>query len=163
MAADVPCRRRRRTGQLGETLIESLLAITILTLVSLISFAGLQTAIKSSSQHKESGVAETLLRSAAERLQNPVSTYVSRAGCSGAGTYTYLPTRVGYAIDVKVTFWVPPVALPASPVPPSTSPPLPTNFATPCPAQDPGLQRISLTLTTPSGFTERLDVLKRSN
>lgn len=151
----------RRRDQRGETLLESLLSISILALVALSAFGGLQTAIKLSAHHRDSAVAETLLRSAAERLQDPSSPYVPRAGCPGAGTYTGLPTKAGYPpITVTVSFWLPPA--------PTDPPPWPTTFAAKgspqdCPAQDPGLQQISMTLNTPSGLTEHLDILKRSN
>ncbi len=147
-----------RRGQRGETLIESLIAVTILTLVAIASYAGLRTAMTVSVQHKEAAVAETLLRTAAERIQDPTSPYVPRAGCPGAGAYAGLPTRPGYGpIDVEVRFWTPPadVAVPS----------LRTQFAAigTCPAVDPGLQEIDLRVTTPSGRTEHLEIVKRAS
>lgn len=138
--------------------MESLVAILILTIVAIAAYAGLHTAIGLSASHKESAVAETLLRTAAERLQDPTSAYVPRAGCPGAGTYGGLPTRSGYApIDVEVRFWTPPgsVAVPS----------LTTQFAPAgtCPGTDPGLQAIELSITTPSGDTERLEIVKRAS
>ena len=156
MAADRHPPRRR--GQQGETLIESLVAILILSIVTIAAYAGLQTALGLSAGHKESAVAETLLRTAAERLQDPASAYVPRAGCPGAGTYGGLPTRAGYdPIDVEVRFWTPPssVAVPS----------LTTQFAAAgtCPGVDPGLQSIELSITTPSGATEHLQIVKRTS
>lgn len=150
---------REARGQRGETLIESLLAITILSIIVVASFAGLQVAIRASAQHMESATAETLLRTAAERLQDPDSAYIERAGCAGEPTYTGLPTRAGYdPIKVSVEFWVPPK--------PSGSTAVTAQFteqrsAGDCPATDPGLQHIVLTLSTPSGHIERLDLMKR--
>jgi type II secretory pathway pseudopilin PulG len=74
---------RRVAGQAGETLIESLLSITIVTAIAIAAFLGLRVAIRSSALHKESAVAETLLRTAAEQLQDPDSAYEPLAGCSG--------------------------------------------------------------------------------
>lgn len=156
MAAD-HCGGRRRS-QVGETLLESLLAIMILSLVTIAAYAGLRTALGLSARHKESAVAETMLRTAAERLQDPASAYVPRAGCSGAGTYTGLPTRTNYApIDVDVRFWTPPSNVAVAS--------LPTQFAGSgfCPSVDPGLQSIELSITTPSGATEHLEIVKRAS
>ncbi|MCZ7627850.1 MAG: type II secretion system GspH family protein [Microthrixaceae bacterium] len=146
-------------GQRGETLIESLVALTILSMIVAASFGGLQVAIRASAQHMESATAETLLRTAAERLQDPDSPYIERAGCAGETTYTGLPIRAGYGpIKVSVQFWVPPNL--------GESAGVSARFAQEqssgdCPAVDPGLQRIELTLSTPSGHTERLDLMKR--
>ncbi len=155
MAAE-PAPRRR--SEQGETLIESLIAIVVLSIVAAAAYAGLRTAITVSAQHKETAVAETLLRTAAERLQDPTSAYVPRAGCTGAATYTGLPTRAGYGpIDVKVRFWTPPSNVAV------TS--LPVQFASAgtCPAQDPGLQAIELSVRTPQGHVERLEIVKRAS
>lgn len=147
----------RHRSQMGETLLESLLAVLILSVVAMAAYAGLRTAIGLSVRHKESAVAETLLRTAAERVQDPTSQYVPRAGCPGAGTYTNLPSRPNYPMDVDVRFWAPPsdVAVPS----------LNTQFLAvgACPPTDPGLQSIALTITTPSGHTEHLEIVKRSS
>ncbi len=157
MAADRRPGRRGRS-QLGETLLESLLAIMILSIVTIAAYAGLRTAMALSVRHKESAVAETLLRTAAERVQDPTSPYVPRAGCPGSGSYTGLPTRSGYGpIDVDVRFWNPPsnVAVPT----------VPTQFAATgaCPTTDPGLQALELSITTPSGHIEHLEIVKRES
>lgn len=164
MAADVvmppvpPARPGRRVrGQSGETLIESLLAILILSAVAIASYAALRTAIGISAQHKETAVAETMLRTAAERLQDPTEAYVPRAGCAGAGTYSGLPSRSGYGtVSTQVRFWSPPAAVSNADVT--------TQFAAAgtCPAVDPGLQSIELSITTPSGQVQRLQIVKRA-
>ncbi|UDY37313.1 type IV pilus modification PilV family protein [Dermatobacter hominis] len=154
MAADVP----RRRSQRGESLIESLIAIVVLSLVVGAAYAGLRTALRVSSQHKETAVAETMLRTAAERLQDPASAYVPRAGCGGVPTYGGLPTRPGYKpIEVTVRFWNKPSTV--------TVPSLDVDFAEAgsCPATDPGLQAIVLSVETPSGHVERLEIVKRAS
>lgn len=154
MAAD---RAPRRRGQSGETLLESLIAVAILSLLAVTAFSGLQTSLRSSRQHHDAAVAETLLRAAAERLQSPDSNehpYIPRAGCGATPTYGGLPARTGWnPIVVTVEFWVPP--------PTGSTGPLTTQFSATCPAQDRGLQRLQLSLTTPGGFHQRVDILKR--
>jgi prepilin-type N-terminal cleavage/methylation domain-containing protein len=151
MAAEGAARTQR-----GETLIESLVAIVILTAVALASYAAFRTAITVSVQHKEVAVAETLLRTAAERLQDPTEAYVPRAGCAGAGTYGGLPSRPGYVVVTQVRFWQPPSSVSDADVV--------TQFAPQgaCPTVDPGLQSIELQVLTPSGYVERLQILKRA-
>lgn len=146
--------RRRTRGQAGETLVESILAITILALVAVVAYAGLQTSVTSSAQHKESAVAETLLRTTAERLQDPTSDYVELAGCGG-GDYPLPAAPDGYALGAEVSYWQPP----AGPLPGTVA----VGFGPSgdCPAADPGLQQITLTVATPSGFDQSLDVVKR--
>lgn len=137
--------------------MESLLALVILSAVAIASYAALRTALAASAQHKEVAVAETLLRSAAERLQDPTEPYVPRAGCAGAGTYSDLPTRDGYGTAVTdVRFWLPPGSVSDADVT--------TQFAAAgvCPSVDPGLQSIRLTVTTPSGHVQTLDIVKRA-
>lgn len=158
MAADrtVVGQSRRNRGQLGETLLESLLAIVILSAVVISSYGALRVALRTSAQHKETAVAETMLRTAAERLQDPTEPYVPRAGCSGAGTYSGLPARSGYGtVGTSVRFWLPPGSV--------TNADIATQFAPlgDCPAVDPGLQSIELSVTTPSGHVQSLEIIKR--
>lgn len=157
----VPGRRARGAGQAGETLIESLLAIAVLSAIVLAAYAGLSMAITASSRHEHSARGETLLRSAAEWIQNPDVAYVDRAGCAGGGSYT-LPDlgdeQAGYAVAIeRIDFWTDP--------PPATQSPLPTEatveFAASCPGTDRGLQRIRLTATGPDAPAQALTVVKR--
>ena len=150
---------RTRRSQRGETLIESLVAITILSMVAAASFTGLRTVLGSSSQHKEGAVAETLLRSAAERIQDPDVSYRPDAGPCGGGPYLGLPTRTGYQITMRVRYWNAPSNTPT----PAASYAMAFLSPTICPATDPGLQSITLSITTPSGFQQQLDVLKRAS
>lgn len=148
---------RRRRSQVGETLIETLLALVILSAVVISSYGALRVALRTSAQHKETAVAETMLRSAAERLQDPESAYVPRAGCGGAGTYGGLPSRTGYGtVAADVRFWLPPGSV--------SDADITTQFAPlgDCPAVDPGLQSIELRVTTPSGHVQTLEIIKRA-
>ena len=146
----------RRRDQLGETLIESLVAILVISMVAIAAYSGLQTALRVSVQHREQAVAETLLRSAAERLQDSAGPYVPLAGCAGAGDYADLPTAPGYGpVTTGVRFWVPPTDVTSD---------VTTQFGATgtCPATDPGLQAIELQVVTPAGHVETLEILKRS-
>jgi hypothetical protein len=162
MEADARDRQCQR--QAGETLVESLIAIAIVALVGLVAYSGLQTALRSSGQHKESAVAETLLRTAAERLQDPEHPYSDLSGCPiGDVAYQPIPVAeyhgsidpIAYPINVSVSFWDPPED--GDPLEPQF---LPLGS---CPSADAGLQQVTLSIETPSGFTESLTILKRRN
>lgn len=150
--------RPMQRSQRGETLLESLIALVILATVAAAAYTGLQVAMRASAQHHDLAVAETLLRSAAERIQDPSSGYIPLAGCPDRGSYADLPVRADYdPIDVEVRFWIPPPA--------DAAEPRQTEFsdAGVCPAEDSGLQQIHLSMTTPSGHTQALDILKRAD
>ncbi len=158
MAADRTALRGRRRSQVGETLIESLLAIFILSAVVISSYGALRVALRTSAQHKETAVAETMLRTAAERLQDPAEPYVELAGCPSEATYTGLPSRSGYGtVATEVRFWLPPGSV--------SNADIATQFAPlgDCPATDPGLQSIELSVTTPSGHVQSLEIIKRDS
>lgn len=159
MASDVHTSASARDER-GETLIEIILAISVLSIIAIAAFSGLTTATTVSAAQRTSARNETILRSAAEQLQNPALAYVPRAGCSGAGTYSLpsLPsTPSGYVVSIAtVTFWTG-----ASTTPSATAG---VQFDSTCPASataDKGLQQVTLQVTTPQGTTDRLDVVKR--
>lgn len=162
-------------SEAGETLVESLIAIAIVAIVGLVAYSGLQTALKSSSHHSESAKAETVLRTAAERLQDPDPKpsdhgvrYRALAGC-GAPLYDPIPDADypddidpdDYPIVVKVKFWAPPAS--ASNSTPTTAQPHYTTTFVSCPAPDAGLQQVTMSITTPSGLEETLTILKRDD
>lgn len=144
-----------RRGQAGETLLESLLSILLLSIVGIAAFSGIQMALRASALHHQVAVSETLLRSAAENLQNPDAQYVPLAGCPGHGTYEGLPTRPGYGPMTAEVIFLSPETFEQV-----TTQNLFALVVGQCPGQDPGLQEIRLSITTPSGHTQRLEVLK---
>ncbi|HTO00299.1 MAG TPA: type II secretion system protein [Microthrixaceae bacterium] len=158
-------------SQKGETLMESLVAIMLLSIVAVSAFTGIQVALKASALHHEIAVSETLLRSAAEDLQNPTSPYIPLAGCPGHETYSGLPERARMSpMTVSVQFWTPGVKTP-DPYPmeraaagaetaPAASGVQFTNSGT-CPTKDSGLQKIKLSVVTRSGHIQTLNILKR--
>lgn len=158
-------RANRSRSQRGETLVESLIAITILSIVTITVLTGVRTALKASVLHHEMSTAETLLRSSAEEIQNPDRPYVPLAGCPDHDTYVGLPTRPRFSpVTATVEFWDPsstPMAARAAVhdgVPAET---IHFDSHGSCPSVDLGLQRITLQLTTPSGYLQTLTVMKR--
>ncbi len=154
-------------AQRGETLLETLLAIAILGILSASLFAGYQLVIKQTAAQRSGGTAETLLRTFAERIQDPAQPYQDKAapGCSGGPTYPIPAAPTGYTLSVsKVAFWNPP-DIPFGVSMPNT--PLATTWWTDgggnpiCPATDSGLQQLTLTVREPNGTTTSMDVLKR--
>lgn len=142
-----------------------MLSIAILSIVAVASFTGLRSATTSNRSHHEFGVSETLLRTAAESIQDPDRAYVPRAGCPGAGTYdASLPSRAGYHVEVTdVRFWIPGGDAPVDELVTEFSAPGTTEDCPATAAADPGLQLIEITVTASSGQVDRLTVVKRRN
>jgi len=153
--ADRRCRRGGgERGDGGETLIEILLAVTILSLVGVGAFAGLATTMGVSAEQRPATTAEATLRSAAERLQDPETDYVD---CAGPTSYLpeLPPLERGYGLATSVAYWA------AGPMPAADTQAYTPEFVTTCSGSDAGLQLITVTLTDPSGDAQRLDVVKR--
>lgn len=144
--------RGRTRGQRGESLLESMLGIMILSVIVAASYGGLQVAMRSSVQQQEMAVAGALLRNSAEMLLDPSTPYIDRAGCKGEDRYEDLPSEPGYGeVALEVTFLEPgPVAVPSA-----------TKRGSRCPESDPGLQEMTLTVTTPSGSIQSLQIVRR--
>lgn len=149
-----------RTDQRGESLVESLLTLAILAVVIPVGLLGVWVVLGAGTEHDGSARAEAVVRTAAESLQNPDTPYVVRAGCPGRPGYTVpdpAPEQPDLTVAVTaVEFW--------SNRPPATTSPLPpaadVEFASGCPAEDPGLQRLTVTATGPTG-SHTLTVVKR--
>src|SRR5262245_5738153 len=101
--------RRRHRDQRGETLLESLLSVFILSMVGIAAYAGYSLVIQQTTEHKSNGSGTALLRSAAEQLQSPDVNYIPRARCSGASNYAIPAPKVvasGWTVTVTdVKFW----------------------------------------------------------
>jgi len=145
-------------GQGGETLIESLLAIAILTSIVVAAYGGMQVSLRASASNDEGANAGTLLRSAAEILQDPSTDYIDLAGCRGQAGYTDLPGGTGLGeVTARIGFWKPSAAGSDSATLEFSDP----GSAAACPAEDPGLQLIQLSVRTSEGATESLQITKR--
>lgn len=138
-------RFRRLRGEAGESLLELLIAITILGTCVVAIGSGVVLSVKISAIHRSQSTAAAFLHNYAETLQS------SYAKCSSGNPPNYaaaLPTPSGFnAPTATVAFWN------------TTSN---TFSGTSCPASDPGLQRVTLKLTSTDGFvTESLVVTVR--
>ncbi|MFE5538944.1 prepilin-type N-terminal cleavage/methylation domain-containing protein [Streptomyces sp. NPDC056492] len=133
---------RRRRGEEGETLIEVLVAVVLMGVAFVTVFGGMGTAIISSvAQQKVTG-ADSVIRSAAEKVVG--APYVSCA--SGYGTPT---PPAGYTVTVEIEYWDGVGA-----------------FGPSCPTADTGIQKVRLTVRATGPHPVRdatLEVVKRES
>lgn len=160
MEPDRRRRHRRARGSRGETLLELLVAVSIMSTVVVAGLSGLTTSMKVSIDQRMSARGETLLRSAAEQLQNPDLAYIPQAGCPGLANYTVpalSTTEAGYTVSIRsVAYWTGASNNPSAAVG--------TAFSTTCPltaAADKGMQKIVIEVTGPLDHTDGLTVVKR--
>jgi type II secretory pathway pseudopilin PulG len=137
----------------GFSLAEIVITIAIVGITFTALLGGMLTAIKVSTQHQRNATADTLARSVAEWVKDPVQTpYVN---CAGGTTYglTGVTRPSGYSVAMVVRYWngATPTGVAYQPV-----------FQTSC-ATDAGLQQITITATAPDGTTtESVQILKRA-
>lgn len=144
-------RHRLRRDDRGETLLELVVTIAILGVCVVGIGAGIALSVKISSIHRDQATADAFLHNYAETLQN------SYTPCSAGTTPDYvsigsLAPPSGFAAPTAtVKFWNP-----------SGSP---ASFSSAsCPASDPGLQQVTLSLNSSDGFTtESLVVILRKS
>jgi prepilin-type N-terminal cleavage/methylation domain-containing protein len=155
--------RRRRSpvrSERGETLIEVLIAVVLLTVVGVAGYGGFATASRSSGAQIATAKGETLLRSASEWIQSPEQAYIPRAGCPGAGQYPLpsVPSSTsGYTLSItSVRFWG---GAPGSPTAAIT--PTFTSTCPALPAGDRGLQELTIRATSSSGAPVEITITKR--
>lgn len=142
-------RRLRSASQRGETLVELLVAVTILGLTVVAVIGGLATSIMMSDGHRKRAMASAEVRKFAEAIQGSVlGSPTGYLECAGASHYdVYNPA--GYLTEVTaVAYW--------NPVAPFTPTPLPTAGPSPAAAtagsfgpicNNGGVQRLSLRVT----------------
>jgi type II secretory pathway pseudopilin PulG len=143
---------RRRGGEAGETLVEVLVALSILGLAAVAILAGLELSVKSSDLHRKEATGGSYVRSLAEAIQNDVAANGYQT-CGGAG---YLTSAVRTAAGIPSTY---------TPTVLGTSAWTTTGW-TPCTASnDKGVQRLDLSVTSPGDAshtaTETLTVIIR--
>ncbi|MFD7081824.1 prepilin-type N-terminal cleavage/methylation domain-containing protein [Streptomyces sp. NPDC059918] len=133
---------RRHRGEEGETLIEVLVAVVLMGVAFVTIFGGMGTAIISSvAQQKVTG-ADSVIRSAAEKVVG--APYVSCAGGYG----TPMPPA-GYTVTVEIEYWDGVGA-----------------FGPSCPTSDTGIQKVTLTVHATGPHPVRdatLEVVKRES
>lgn len=138
--------RLRRSDDRGETLIEMICAIAILGVCVVGIGTGIALSVRVSSLHRAQATAQAFLHNYAETLQ------ASYTQCSGATPPNYAGS-LAYPSDfnqptASVKFWSASTA---------------SFSSATCPATDPGLQQVSLQLTSTDGLvTESLLVVIRS-
>lgn len=157
-----PESRKRPHPDAGDSLVEILVAVTILTIAFAAILAGFATSVTASDYHKKQAQAEALIRNFAEHLTSTDSTDADAyQNCTVSSTPIYpVPSADGYPVGdvpatslyqwtVAVSYWVAPTA--------------PTTWTSTCPAAgDPGLQKIQITVSTSDGrVSETMSVLKR--
>ncbi|MFF4323358.1 prepilin-type N-terminal cleavage/methylation domain-containing protein [Streptomyces sp. NPDC001568] len=138
-----PARRPRRPrGEEGETLVEVLVAVVLMGVAFVAIFGGMGTAIISSvTQQKVTG-ADSVIRSAAEKVVG--APYVSCA----RGYETPTPPA-GYTVTVTIEYWDGVGA-----------------FGPTCPTADTGVQKVTLTVHSTGPHSVRdatLEVVKRES
>ncbi|WP_405486485.1 prepilin-type N-terminal cleavage/methylation domain-containing protein [Streptomyces sp. NBC_00096] len=138
-----PARRpRRRRGEEGETLIEVLVAVVLMGVAFVAILGGMGTAIVSSVAQQKVTTADSVIRSAAEKVVS--DPYVSCA--IGYGTPT---PPAGYTVTVEIEYW--------DGV---------GSFGRSCPSADTGVQRVTLTVRSTGPHPVRdatLEVVKRES
>jgi len=128
---------RRGRGEEGVTLVEILVAVSILGIAVVTLTGGIGTAILGSDIHRKQATSETLVRSAAESMKA-----VTYSPCPASYPVPSVPT--GFSAATTVSYWNG------------------TAFAGTCPTPDTGLQRISISISSSDGrATESVDILKR--
>ncbi|MER5867075.1 type II secretion system protein [Kitasatospora sp. NPDC002040] len=138
-----PARRPQpRRGEEGETLIEALVAVALIGIAFVAVLAGIGTAIISSARQQQVTGADSVVRSAAEKvIGDPY------APC--AGSYRTPTPPAGFTVTVEVEYWDGTGA-----------------FARRCPAADTGVQKVTLTVhpTGPHPVRDTtLEVIKRES
>jgi len=135
----------------GVTLVETLVALSILSLAAVAILAGLRLSVMASDIHRKQVSDGAYVRSYAEAIEHYLNTTGNYVKCAGANTYT--PAVVGYTVPAGHT------AQQAAAEPLAGDG---TVASGACPARDQGVQRLRLTVDTADGRgTETLTILVR--
>ncbi|HEY3716594.1 MAG TPA: type II secretion system protein [Jatrophihabitantaceae bacterium] len=127
--------RQRMSDDSGETLLELIVSIAILGVCVVAIGAGIALSVKTSAIHRDQTNASAFLHNFAESIQ---SSYTSCAGATPPNYATALAPPSGFnPPTAAVRFWDAAAAQFSS--------------AT-CPGTDPGLQQVTLTLTSTNGY-----------
>ncbi|SDP25402.1 hypothetical protein SAMN04515671_3430 [Nakamurella panacisegetis] len=134
-------------GERGESLIELLVALTLLGLAVVAIVSGLATGVVLSDVHRKEATAGAEVRSFAEMIDKTVAGggggYVA---CATTGTYTsgYVPPAGYLSAVTAVAYWTG------------------TTWSSTCSAPDTGLQKLSLKISSNDGrASETLDLIIR--
>lgn len=136
---------RDREG--GFTLVELIVAVAIMSFAFVAIMAALGTAIIVSDVNKRQATAESVLGSYAETLK--ATAYVA------CPTTQYDASALGVNVPTGYS-WSRIISWDGDPTTGSFD-----NPATTCPGSDPGLEQVTLTVTTARGVTKTTSILKR--
>lgn len=145
----------RGRSQDGTTLIEVLIALTIISLTVVAGLAALATAITGSSEDRSLATLNALVKSYAETVKTEVelqpAALFSDCAASYPITFTLPANDAGYLVGINATNGIKYFDQASS------------SFVTTCGAgQTNGLQLITMTATSPSGARESLSLLVRN-
>ncbi len=139
----------RRHASRGETLVELMVTITILSIMVVALLTAIDSATRASGSNRRQAEMETWLRSAAEKLEDANTRYITCAGKNSSYTLLAAP-NAGYDTSATVAF------------PDANATSLDASSApTACPP-DSGLQLITLSISVHgSSQRETLQIVKR--
>lgn len=134
----------------GLTLVETLVALTILGVAGVAIMAGLQLTVKASDIHRKQSTGGAEARSYAEAIEKYLDADDNYVRCAAAGAYS--PAAVGYSPPAGYTA----THTAAQPLNGSGT------VAGGCPSGDTGVQRLTVVVaSTDSRATERLTIVVR--
>jgi type II secretory pathway pseudopilin PulG len=142
-----------RAGQRGETLVEILVTVSIMSIAFVGILAGIGVTFMATDSHRQDATAEAVLRSYAERMQDP--TGMAYVNCATTATYG-IPA--GFSVPATPTGWTAVVTNELN-----WQGDTPPTFATTC-TTDKGLQQLTLRVQSPVGAhqaTETVVIVKR--
>ena len=137
-------------SEVGETLVETLAALVILSIAAVAILAGIQLSTKASDMHRKQTTGGAYVRSYAEAIEKYLDTTGNYVRCAGATEYS--AAKVGFAkpsgYDVEQDAAIPLGGGGAS--------------SGTCPGKDTGAQKVTLRLRSTDGrATEQLTVVLR--
>lgn len=144
--------RAQPRDQRGETLLEILVSVSIMGVCFVAVIAGIGTTLLATDTHRQEATAEAVLRTYAERMQDPAD--VAYVACATTATYT---TPVGFTLPTAG--WSASVTLVQS-----WQGDTPPTFSATCPSPDKGVQQLTLRVQSPVGnhrATETVVIVKR--
>lgn len=145
-------RRLASRSDAGVTLIETLVALSILSIAGVAIMAGLQLTVKSSDIHRKQATGGAYVRSYAEAIEKYLNAEGHYVDCAGPGAYSLM--------DIGFT---PPTGYSAehSAATPLNGGGTAITSGT-CPSRDQGLQRLNLIVRSNDGrAVERLTIVVR--
>lgn len=131
-------RLARRRDERGETLVEVVVSVAILSLAAVGIVGGLTLSVKASDINRKQTTGGAYVRSYAEAVENYVRTNGNYVKCAGVNAYA--PGTVGFTVPPNYT------ATQAAAEPLDGDGSVITSGS--CPTRDKGVQRLRLTLTS---------------